>query len=305
MLGVDRASGSVHPVRAVVALLAALGLLLLVAPRAGAAAYYVGGGEGVKLEVRVVDREIVWTKVSVRNRCFGSQRGYYHYTESSEGLAGQVQIGGRGAFLSHSGYKNLGKKGDEEVVVENISGHVGPHRLAGRILSYSWFTAAEPQGAHRHGYCRGGGSGPRPPARPVQVPITAHRRPEPPNLAFYFAPKEHGITAYFEVQGTWIRRAEVSAVRYCTDPHGTRYFNNEATSWRVPIKIRPPGRFSAYEPPEEIRPLQVLRGEVAPQRITGSYGFASSSEGGRHCRTGSFEPGQGRSWAVPFVAPRG
>jgi len=284
-------------------LLAALAFFLLPAPRAGAA-YYVGGGKGVKLAVRVVDRQIVWAKVSVLERCLGSQRGYYQYTDSSEGLLGQVQIGSRGAFSSHAGYKNLGEKGDEEVVVQNISGHLGPRRLAGRILSYAWFTSSEPGGTHRHGYCRGGGSGPRPPAEPVPIPITAQRRPEPPGLDFYFAPKERGITAYFEVRGRSIRRAEVSAVRYCTDPRDKRYYNYEVSTWRVPIRIRPSGRFFAYEPPEEIRPLQVLRGEVGPERITGSYGFASSSEDGRHCRTGSFEPGHGRRWAVPFVAPR-
>jgi hypothetical protein len=304
MLGTDKPCARALSVGVAAALLAAVSLLLLAAPRAGAAAYYVGGGKGVKLAVRVVDRQIVWAKVNVRNRCWGSHRGYYGYTDSSEGLFGQVSIGRRGAFSSHSGYKNLGEKGDEEVVVQNISGDLGPRRLAGRILSYGWFTSSEPGGTHRHGYCRGGGSGSRPPAKPVPVPITAHRRPEPPGLTFYFAAKERGITAYFEVRGRSIRRAEVSAVRYCTDPHGRRYRNNEVSTWRVPIRIRPSGRFSAYEPLEEIRPLQVLQGEVGPERITGSYGFASSSEDGRHCRTGSFEPGGDRPWAVPFVAPR-
>jgi hypothetical protein len=285
------------------ALIVAVALLLVVAPGAGAAAYYVGGGEGVKLAVRVVDRQIVWAKLSVREHCLGSQRGYYHYTDPSEGLFGQVQIGRKGAFSSHSGYKNLGKKGDEEVVVENISGHVGPRRLAGRILSYAWFTSSEPPGTHRHGYCRGGGAGPRPPVKPARVPITAHRRPEPPGLSFYFAAKERGLTAYFEMQDRRIVTVETSARLYCTDPDGKRRFNSEAIRWRVPIRIQRTGKFEAYEAQEDL-PYEVLVGEVEPGRITGSYAYSyANGEEGR-CRTGSFEPGQGRPWAVPFVAPR-
>jgi hypothetical protein len=303
MPGADRPSGHAFSVRTAAALLASVALLLLAAPRAGAA-YYVGGGKGVRLALRVVDRQIVWAKLSVRERCYSSRRGYYHHTDSSEGLFGQAPIGSRGAFSSHSGYRNLGKKGDEEVVVENISGHLGPRRLAGRILSYAWFTYSDPVGTHHHGYCRGGGAGPRPPARPMPVSITAHRRPEPPGLDFYFAAKGRGITAYFEVRGSWIRRAEVAAVRYCTDPRGRRYYNYEVSTRRVPIRIRPSGRFYADEVSDDTVRSEFLRGEVTSGRITGSYGFASSSEDGRHCRTGSFEPGGDRPWAVPFVAPR-
>jgi hypothetical protein len=271
---------------------------------ADAAAYYVGGGKGVKLAVRVVDRQIVWAKLSVRERCYGSRRGYYHHTDSSEGLFGQAPIGSRGAFSSHSGYRNLGKKGDEEVVVENISGRAGPRRLAGRILSYAWFNYSDPVGTNRHGYCRGAGAGPRPPAHPEPVPITAHRRPEPPGLDFYFAGREHGITAYFEVRGRSIRRAEVGDVRYCTDPRGRRYYNYEVSTRRVPIRIRPSGRFYADEVSDDTVRSEFLRGEVTSGRVVGSYGFATSFEDGRHCRTGSFEPGGDRPWAVPFVAPR-
>jgi hypothetical protein len=292
----------VFPAKTAAALVAVLALFLLVAPGAGAAAYYVGGGKGVKLAVRVVDRQIVWAKLSVRERCLGSRRGYYEYTGSSEGLFGQAQIGRSGAFSSHAGYRNTRKQGDEEVVVENISGHVGPRRLAGRILSYAWFTSSEPPGTHRHGYCRGGGSGPRPPAKPVPVRITAHRRPEPPGLAFYFAAKERGITTYFEVRRRRIVTVETSARLYCTDVSGKRFFNSEARKWRVPIKIGRTGKFEAYEADDDF-PFEALQGEVTPDRITGSYGFTyANGEEGR-CRTGSFDPGHGR-WAVPFVALR-
>jgi hypothetical protein len=79
------------------ALLVTLVLLLLAAPGAGAAAYYCGG-KGVRLAVRVVDRQIVWAKVSVREHCYSTRRGYYEHTEVLDGLILPVAIGRKGAF---------------------------------------------------------------------------------------------------------------------------------------------------------------------------------------------------------------
>jgi hypothetical protein len=276
---------------------------LLEAPPARAAAYYVGGGKGVRLAVRVVDHQVVWTRMQVLNRCVASDRGHYHYIESSEGLAGQVAIGRRGRFGWRSRDRTVGEDGDESTNGKSLSGRVGPTRLVGRFVSYGWFTSSEPAGTHSHGRCRSG-SGPRPPVFPVPVPIMAHRRPEPPGLAFYFAGRREGITAYFEVRRRRILRAEVAAVRYCTGPDGGRYYNDEASAWHAPIRIGPSGAFHVYEPPDEIRPLEILRGQFGSSLITGSYGYAHSDEEGGHCRTGSFKPGHDRTWAVPFVAPR-
>jgi hypothetical protein len=57
--------------------------------------------------------------------------------------------------------------------------------------------------------------------------------------------------------------------------------------------------------PDEIRALEVLRGTVEPGRIVGSYGYDYGFGGDdSRCGTGSLEPMLGRSWALPFVAPR-
>lgn len=275
---------------------------LLTAPTADAAAYYVGGGKGVRLAVRVVDNQIVWTRLSVLTHCLSSDRGPYHYTESSEGLAGQVAIGRRGGFAWHSKAKTVAENGDESANGQSVSGRVDSTRLVGRFLSYGWFTSTEPPGTHSHGYCQGGG-GPRPPVHPVPVSITARRRPEPAGLAFYFARKKGGITAYFEVRRRRIVRAEVAAVRYCTGPDGQHHYDDEPSAFQAPIRFGPSGSFRFRQPPDEVRALEVLQGKVEPTRITGSYGYSHGGVEGR-CRTGSFEPGDGQPWAVPFVAPR-
>jgi hypothetical protein len=279
-----------------------LGLLVASASRSDAAAYYVGGGKGVRLALRVVDRQVVWAKVRVEQHCEGSNRGIYHYSDFSEGLFGQAQIGRRGAFSVHSASRRVGHKGDEEISVRNISGRIGPLRLSGRLLQYGWFTSPEPPGVRSHGHCRGGGSSP-PRARPTPVPITAHRRREPPGLDFYFSPSRGGITTYFEVEGRRIVRAEVAAVHFCVSRRGRHYREKLLSAFRYPIRIHPSGAFRVYEPPDEIRALEVLEGTVEPGRIVGSYGYDYEFAGDSpRCRTGSLEPWPGRSWALPFVA---
>jgi hypothetical protein len=178
---------------AAVLVVVALVLLAAFAARADAAAYYVGGGKGVKLTLRVVDWQIVWAKVRVEQHCYGSDRGYYHYTDFSEGLFGQVQIGRRGAFSTHSVSRNLGHKGNEGVSARNISGRIGPRRLSGKLLDYGWFTATESSGAHFHGRCWGA-SGSRPPKHLTPVSINARRRPEPPGRDFSASAAAAGIT---------------------------------------------------------------------------------------------------------------
>jgi hypothetical protein len=275
---------------------------LLAAPPALAAAYYVGGGKGVRLAVRAVNHQIVWTRVRVLNQCVASDRGHYHYIESSEGLAGQVAIGRRVRFGWHSKAKTVGQNGDESANGQSFSGRIDPTRLIGRFLSYGWFTSSEPPGTHSHGYCRGG-SDPKPPKHPVPVPITAHRRPEPPGLAFYFAGRKEGITAYFEVRRRQIVRAEVGVVHFCTDRKGGHHYDDELSPFYAPIKIGPSGSFRFLQPPDEVRALEDLQGKVEPTRITGSYGYSYGGARGR-CRTGSFEPDNGQTWAVPFIALR-
>jgi hypothetical protein len=77
------------------------------------------------------------------------------------------------------------------------------------------------------------------------------------------------------------------------------------SAFRYPIRIHPSGAFRVYEHPDEIRALEVLKGTVEPGRIVGSYGYDYGFGGdGSRCRTGSLEPMPGRSWALPFVAPR-
>ena len=285
-----------------IALALVAALSVLAAPNASAAAYYVGGGKGVRLAVRVVDHQIVWRRLRVLNRCVASDRGPYHYTETSEGLAGQVAIGRRGRFGWHARARTVGENGDESANGESVSGRVDPTRLVGRFLSYGWFTSSEPPGTHSHGRCRGG-SGPRPPVHPVPVPITAHRRPEPPGLAFYFGGRKEGTTAYFEVRRHRIVRAEVAAVHFCTDRMGGHHYDDEPSPFYAPIEIGRSGSFRFRQPPDEVRALEVLQGKVEPTRITGSYGYSYGGARGR-CRTGSFEPGDGQTWAVPFVAAR-
>lgn len=280
-----------------------LGLLVASTSRADAAAYYVGGGKGVRLALRVVDRQIVWSKVRVEGQCYGSRRGYFHTSDFSEGLFGQAQIGRRGAFSTHSGSRNLGHKGNEEISSSNISGRIGPRRLSGKVLYYSWFTFHEPSGQHFHGRCWGA-SGPRPPKHLTPVKITALRRPEPPGIDFYYSPPKGGLTTYFEVMGRRIVRAEVAAVHLCVSRRGRHYRENLLSAFRIPIRIRPSGAFRVYEPPDEIKALEVLKGTVGPGRIVGSYGYYYGFEGdGTRCRTGSLEPRSDRSWALPFVAP--
>lgn len=292
--------------RASAAVLLAVSFLALIsafASRADAAEYYVGGGRGVRLVVRVVDRQIVWSKVRVEQHCEGSAGDLYHYTDFSEGLFGQTKIGDKGAFSIQSGSRRVGRKGDEEISVRNISGRIGPMRLSGRLLQYGWFTSPEPPGVRSHGHCRGGGSSP-PPARPTPVPITARRRPEPAGIDFYYSAPKGGLTTYFELEGRRIVRAEVAAVHYCISRRGRHYREHFLSPFRSPITIHPSGAFRLYEPPDEIRALEVLKGRVEPGKIVGSYGYDYGFGGdGSRCRTGSLEPRPDRSWALPFVAP--
>jgi len=300
MLGQDRPSEHISSAKVGAALLATIGLLLLVAPHAGAAAYYLGGGKGVRLAVRVVDHKIVWAKVRVREHCYSTRRGNYDRVEAFESLIRPVAIGRRGAFSWAFESKKHTKSGLRSVTVQNISGRIGTERLVGRVLYYSWFDFPD-AGMHVHGNCRGG-SDARPSERPVPVPMVAHRRSEPAGLAFYYGEKKKGIRTLFEVRGQQIIKAQTWARLYCTDPTGRRYLSFETKDWNVPIKVRPSGRFEAFAIRNEL-PYETLQGEVASGRITGSYGYSyANGEEGR-CRTGSFEPGHGRSTA-PFVALR-
>jgi hypothetical protein len=267
---------------------------------AGAAAYYVGGGKGVKLAVRVVDRKIVWAKLSVRERCYSSRRGYYERTNAFQSMIESVPIGRTGNFRWAYENRRHTKNGSRSVEVHSLSGRIGAKRLVGRVLYYSWLNVRD-AGTHIYETCRGGfGSRPSEPPRPV--PTTAHRRPEPAGLAFYYGEKKKGIRTLFEVRDRQIIKAQTWARLYCTDPTGRRYLGFELKEWNVPIRVRQSGRFKAYAIRNEL-PYETLQGEVTAGRITGSYGYtyANSEEG--HCRTGSFEPGHGRSTA-PFVALR-
>jgi hypothetical protein len=268
--------------------------------RAGAAAYYVGGGKGVKLAIRVVDRQIVWAKLSVRERCYGTRRGYYERTEAFESMIEPVAIDKKGNFRWAYENRRHTKSGFRSVSVQSFSGRIGKERLVGRVLYYSWFDFLD-AGTHIHGSCRGGLST-RPSEPPSPVPTAARRRPEPSKIAFYYGEKKKGIRTLFEVRGRWIVKAQTLARLYCTDPTGRQYLSREFKEWNVPIKLRPSGRFEAFASRNEL-PFETLQGEVTSGRITGSYGYSyANSEEGR-CRTGSFEPGHGQSTA-PFVALR-
>ncbi|HSC21620.1 MAG TPA: hypothetical protein VLC07_07815 [Solirubrobacterales bacterium] len=296
----DRPSSRALSVGAATALLAAISLLLLAAPRADAAAYYVGGGKGVKLAVRVVDRQIVWAKLSVRERCYSSRRGYYQRTNAFQSMIEPAPIGRTGNFRWAYEDKRNPKNGSGSVSVQRFSGRIGAKRLVGRVLYYSWFDFRD-AGTHVYGNCRGG-LGSRPSEPPSSVPTIAHRRPEPAGIAFYYGEKKKGIRTLFEVRGRQIIKAQTWARLYCTDPTGRRYLSLETKEWNVPIKVRPSGRFEAYASRNEL-PYETLQGELTAGRIIGSYGYTySNSEEGR-CRTGSFGPGHGRRTA-PFVALR-
>ena len=296
--GFSSSSGSVAArlavVLAVLALLAASSLLS--ASSAVAAAYYTGGGNGVRLAMRVVGRQIVWAKVDVTKHCVDSELGSYHTIRHIEGLAGQVEVDRSGQFSWNVGVRDLTGP-YREVEVEDISGRIGAKRLDARVLYHAWYRS--PEG---HGRCSAA-SVPLPPARPEAVPAVARRHPEPAGLAFYFGERSRGITSYFEVRGHRIVEAEVVAIKYCTDRQGRHHYNNEARRFQAPIRIGPLGAFRYLQAPDEIRAFEILRGTVEPTRITGSYGFSFGTPGGR-CRTGSFDPGDGQTWAVPFVARR-
>jgi hypothetical protein len=298
MLGTDRPSGRALSVGTAAALLAAVSLLLLAAPRAGAAAYYVGGGKGVKLAVRVVDRQIVWAKLSVREHCTGTGVVRNSFVNRSEGLVGPIDIKRTGWFRWDR-EDRIENKRLEQVSVKKIVGRVGPERLTGRLLYRLHFEFLGGSDKGKAGTCWSA-SGPS--TRPAPIPITAHRRPEPAGLAFYYGGKEGGITTYFEVRRRRIVTVETSARLYCTDADGNRYFDYEARDWRVPIVIGRTGKFEEYEGDNGF-PFETLKGEVQPGRITGSYGYSYADREGS-CRTGSFEPGHGRGLAIPFVALR-
>jgi hypothetical protein len=300
MPGTDRPSGRALSVGVAAALLVAVSLLLLAAPRAGAAAYYVGGGKGVKLAVRVVDSQIVWAKLSVRERCYSTRRGYFERTDAFQSMIEPAPIGRTGNFRWAYEDRRNSKDGSRSVRVQRFSGRIGAKRLVGRVLYYSWLDFSD-AGTHIHGTCRGG-FGSRPSEPPRAVLTVAHRRPEPAGLAFYYGERKKGIRTLFEVRGRQIIKAQTWARLYCTDPTGRRYLSFETKEWNVPIRVRPSGRFEAYAIRNEL-PYETLQGKVTSGRITGSYGYSyANSEEGR-CRTGSFEPGHGRSTA-PFVALR-
>ncbi|HWC47489.1 MAG TPA: hypothetical protein VG448_01230 [Solirubrobacterales bacterium] len=288
------------PAKAAAALLAVLGLLLCAAPRAEAAAYYVGGGKGVKLAVRVVDRQIVWAKLSVRERCYSTRRGYFERTDAFQSMIEPVPIGRAGNFRWAYENRRNPKQGSRSVRVQRFSGRIRAKRLVGRVLYYSWFVFPE-AGARVHGNCRGG-FGSRPSEPPRSVPTVAHRRPEPAGLAFYYGEKKKGIRTLFEVRGRQIIKAQTWARLYCTDPTGRRYLSRETKEWNVPIKVRPSGRFAAFAIRNEL-PSETLQGKVTAGRIIGSYEYTYANNEEGRCRTGSFAPGSGRRTA-PFVALR-
>jgi hypothetical protein len=298
LLGTDRPSGWAFPARTAAALLAAVVLLLLAASPAGAAIYR-GGGKGVRLAVRVVHRQIVWAKVNVREHCYSTRRGYYEHTEVLEGLILPVAIGRKGAFSW--AFKAHTKKGFRSVTVQNISGRIRSGGLVGRLLYYNWFSFTDDEGTPLSGNCHGGADT-KAFERPKPVTISARRGAERRGVAFYYSEKEKGIRTLFEVRGHWIIRAETVARLYCTDPEGGRYFDFEFQDWFVPVEVGPGGRLEMGEVQDEL-PFQLMVGEISPDRIVGSYGYAYASREEGRCRSGSFDPGHG-DWTIPFVALR-
>lgn len=143
-------------------------LVLGLSATSAEAAFYVGGGKGIRVTFRVKGHRLVWANVVARLLCV-RPNGEQHFNRIKRNYATPdypLRLDGRGGFR----WDTRGRRQEEGFSVEDfLVGRVGPNLLTGRYEFTRRFSLR-----HRRVVCRTG-LDPAHPGR-AEVPFRARRR---------------------------------------------------------------------------------------------------------------------------------